>query len=217
MTEETKNKKAAKPPVDWELVERQYRTGQFTDRELARSHGCSHTAIAKKAKQFGWVKDLSEKIQQAAKSEVARREVATVVSTETKLSEAATVQVFAEKVADVDMGNRADLRAVLEVQRTLAQELAALSNPAFFEQLEKLGEIMDETYTTESGREVKDKVNETYRYIISLAGRVKMAKDLAGAYGVYVPLQRKIYGLDVEKKNSSELEQLLDEVRRELA
>jgi hypothetical protein len=208
--------------TDWELIERDFRAGLKSLREIGAEHGITEGAVRKKAKANGWTRDLSAKIQQKAADIVRREEVRKeqVRSGGTQLTpadERTVVDANAQKVADVDLGNRADLRAVLDVQRTLAEELALLSLPEFADSLAKLGEIMDESYTTESGREVKDKVNETYHYIISLAGRVKMAKDIAGAYGVYVPLQRKIYSLDSEKKNSSELERLLDEVREEVA
>lgn len=220
MTEEKKTKKPVRH-VDWELAEKQYRAGLLSLREIAANVGCTEGAIRKKAKENGWTRDLSAKIQQKAADKVARDEVRKeqVRSGSTQLSpadERTVVEVNAQKVAEVDIANRQDLREILETQRTLARELAALSKPEFFADLEKLGEIMDESYTTDTGREVKDKVNELYRYIISLAGRVKMAKDISSAYGVYIPLQRKVYGLDVEKKNTDELSRLLDEVRKEI-
>lgn len=211
---ETTNTKA--PKADWELIERDYRLGVKSLREIAKEHGITHAAIAKKAKQFSWVRDLSEKVQAAAKDKVTKALVSKAVTAETTLKDTQSTEVMADVVSRVDLQNRDDLSAVLDVQRNLAQELASLSRPEFSEQLEKLGEIMDESYTTDSGREVKDKVNELYRYIISLAGRVKMAKDIASAYGVYIPVQRKVWGLDEEKQKTSEIDELLKRVRQEM-
>lgn len=51
--------------IDWDAVERDYRTGRFTTRELGAKHGLSHVAVAKKAKTHQWTQDLGEKIRQA--------------------------------------------------------------------------------------------------------------------------------------------------------
>lgn len=52
----TEKKTIARKLIDWEAVERDYRTGAFTDRQLGTKHGCSHTAIQKRAKVGEWKK-----------------------------------------------------------------------------------------------------------------------------------------------------------------
>lgn len=47
------DKKAAR---DWEAIERDYRSGQFTDRELGEKYGITHAAVQKWAKREGWQK-----------------------------------------------------------------------------------------------------------------------------------------------------------------
>jgi hypothetical protein len=44
---------------DWDAIERQYRAGQLSIKELARQHKLSDTAIHKRAKAKGWTRDLS--------------------------------------------------------------------------------------------------------------------------------------------------------------
>lgn len=51
--------------VDWDAVERDYRTDTLTLRELAEKHGVSHTTISRRAERDGWQKDLTEAIRQA--------------------------------------------------------------------------------------------------------------------------------------------------------
>lgn len=41
-------------PIDWAGIERDYRTGVMSVREIAKWYGLSHTAINKKAKADGW-------------------------------------------------------------------------------------------------------------------------------------------------------------------
>lgn len=43
-------------PIDWAAVERDYRAGVMSNREIARWHGLSETAIRKKAKAEVWVR-----------------------------------------------------------------------------------------------------------------------------------------------------------------
>lgn len=207
--------KKTKPQYDWDLIEKEYRTGLKSNRQLGAEFGPSHTAIAKRAKEYSWTKDLSAKIQQAAADKVAKALVASEVAAATKKDDAALVEAVGQKVADVDLQGREDLRAVLNTQRTLAKELTLLSKPEFAADLVKLGELMDQSGPNENGTWVKDKLNELYQYIISLAGRVKMAKDIASAYSVYIPLQRKIFGLDAEKQQTSEIDDLLKRVHAE--
>lgn len=62
-----------KPKIDWEAIEREYRAGQLSIREVARKHGVSDTAIRKEAKAKGWKRDLADKVRKAVREEVFRR------------------------------------------------------------------------------------------------------------------------------------------------
>jgi len=42
--------------ADWEAIEREYRAGQLSIREIGRKHGVSDTAVRKEAKARGWVR-----------------------------------------------------------------------------------------------------------------------------------------------------------------
>lgn len=58
--------------IDWERIEAEYRAGQFSLREIARQHEISDTAIRKKAKEFGWKRDLSDKVREAVRIKTVR-------------------------------------------------------------------------------------------------------------------------------------------------
>lgn len=40
--------------IDWHAIERDYVTGTLSLREMAKKHGCSHSAIANRAGRHGW-------------------------------------------------------------------------------------------------------------------------------------------------------------------
>lgn len=193
--------------VDWELIERDYRAGIKTLRQIGDEHGVSHTAIQKRAKKEDWSRDLTQKVQQKAQDLVAKREVANSVAREQKVSDVETVRAYGEIVANIDLSQREDVKAAMANARGLLMELVQLARPEFREMLEAIAEEFDQS----TDRRV-DKANELYRYIIGLAGRVKMAKELAAVHGVYVPLQRKIYRLDDDDSKKSSVDDLLEAI-----
>lgn len=211
---------ADKKPVDWEIVEKDYRAGLKSLRQLADEHGVSHVTIAKRAKKYGWEKNLEEKIQTTAKNKIARTVVNkqgnNEVNSKAQLSDAQVVNAYADVVASVDMIQREDLKLAIDNSRNQLRELVALGDPDFHDKLVMLGEVYDESGPTANGGWKTDKNNELYQYIISLAGRVKMSKEIAAAHGVYIPMQRKVFGLDAEKKSSGEFEEMLRQVQAEV-
>lgn len=89
--------KTRRTQTDWDAVERDYRTGRFTKRELAEKHGLSHTAINKRAIKFGWVQDLSERINQATQAKLAQQ---VRNEAKAKLEEFAVSTLVAKSVSD---------------------------------------------------------------------------------------------------------------------
>ena len=94
---------------DWEAIERAYRAGLLSVREIATSCGVSHTAIQKRAKANGWERDLKAKIKAKADSLVAKREVATQVASKSVETEREIIEVNAEVIANIRMGQRGDI------------------------------------------------------------------------------------------------------------
>lgn len=209
MTKDTTKPRAA--AVDWLIVEKDYRAGIKTLRQIALEAGVSHVAIQKRAKAEGWTRDLQSRIQQKAQELVTRQEVTSEVTKQKAVTERQIVEANAHAVAHVDLTNRKDVLRGMDVSRQHIEELVALNDPTFRDRLVWLGEVMDESgVDDETGKLVKDKANELYRYIIDMPGRVKMAKEVAAAVGVYVPMMRKIYKLDAEaKEGASSIEDLL--------
>ena len=151
-------------------------------------------------------------IEQATKNKVAMgvaiREVAGNLPLESRLADRQVTELNAQAAAGVDLRQREDVQLAIDGQRAMLDELSELTKPEFRERLEWLGKVMDESGPTPSGGWKTDKLNELYQYVISLGGRIKMAKELAGAHGVYLPLQRKMFKLD-EGKSAAPFEDLL--------
>jgi hypothetical protein len=80
-------------PIDWEAVERAYRAGMLSLREIAAQHGLSDTAIRKRAKRDGWARDLTAKVRERVRSQLVRIETET--ANENELVDEAANQVVA--------------------------------------------------------------------------------------------------------------------------
>lgn len=193
--------------IDWEAIEKHYRAGLKSLRTIGDEYGITEAAIRKRAKRDLWTRSLEEKIQLRAQEKVRKALVRKPGTQLTRESETRTIEDYSTVVSAVDLRQREDVQMAMDTARGMLVELASLSRPGFASMLEEIAEEFDE-----SGPMFKDKANELYRYIISLPGRIKMAKELAATHGVYVPLQRKIYKLDDDTSSKSSVDDLLERI-----
>lgn len=109
--------------VDWQAVERDYRTGKFTLRELEDKHSADNSLIARKAKRDGWTQDLSKSIKQATDAKLVKA-LADSISPGASGSpqmDAAVVAVAAEINTQIILGHRrAAKRAMDAMERAQA-------------------------------------------------------------------------------------------------
>lgn len=199
----------AKQP-DWEAIERAYRAGLLSIREIASTQGITHGAINKRAKRDGWERDLKAKIQAKADSLVSKRTVSTEVSTKQADTEREIIEVNAEVIANVRMAHRGDISRGRRLTNKLLDELEGLTdNRELFDQL---GELMRDP--DDNGF---DKRNELYGKVISLPGRSKTMKELAETLKTLISLERQAYDLDTKSGNSDAdaLSKLMDDLSKE--
>jgi hypothetical protein len=183
-----------KAPTDWESIERDYRAGILSLREIGEANGITHAAIRKRAIKEGWERDLSAKIRAKAEALVSKDAVSSKVSTDTKVSEREIVDANAELVASVDRRHKGTAkRGQALVERLLAELEITTDNQADFE---KLGELLDQTEETESGRLKEDRLNKIYRAVISMGGRVDSLKKLAETFEKFAKFERIAYRLE---------------------
>lgn len=112
--------------TDWDAIERDYRAGILTLREIASSHDLTHGAVNKRAKRDGWSRDLNAKIHAKAEELVSKAAVSTQVSKTDLVTEREVVNANALTIADVKMRHRTDIRDGLTLTREL---MARLRNP----------------------------------------------------------------------------------------
>ncbi len=185
------NGKGTAAPIDWERIELDYRAGVKSLREIADGSGTSHVNISKRAKKFGWVRDLAAKIQAKADELVNKATVNSSVNAVNQISERQTIEANAQAVADVKIAHRTDIQRSRKIAMGLLEELEQMVGIETANLLEELGYLMRDP--DDKGQ---DRLNDLYHKIISLPGRAKTMKDLGESLRVMVALERQAFGLD---------------------
>lgn len=196
---------AEKREIDWEGIERDYRAGILSVREIAAAYGCSHVAIGKRAKTRGWVRDLSAKIQAKAEELVTKAEVTgSVTKTEQLATEREIIEANAHRIAEIRSAHRTDIRTA----RTLAMNLLAelehqTGNQDLYQQLAELLIDPEEDSSEAAKKRARDRM-EAFQRAMSLGGRTKTMKDLADTLKTLVALEREAYGIDKSTQDDDE-------------
>jgi hypothetical protein len=183
-----------KRALDWEAVERDYRTGSLTLRELAGKHGCGHSAIANRAKRHGWSRDLTAAVRAATSAALVNEAVTTAVNngvTEAVQTVTNTVLVAAEVNKQVILGHRSDLQTARAVANSLLAELRGAALLA--EDEEMLAFIL-----AGEGAKPEDlnRARVAVQKAIGLGSRVSSIKALAEALTKLHAGERQAFGID---------------------
>lgn len=183
----------AEKEINWEKIELDYRAGVKSIRQIAAENEIAESGIRRRAKQYEWVRDLSEKIKAKADDIVRKESVRSVVRTKTTISEKDTIDANANEVASVRLAHRKDIKRSRKIAMSLFDELEMMVGQENVKLLEMLGELM--WSPDDKGN---DKVNDLYMKIISMPGRVKSMKDLSDTLKTLIALERQAFGLDDE-------------------
>ena len=193
--------------IDWELVERHYRVGILSLREIAKDAGISEGAIRKRATRDQWSRDLTAKIKQKADDLVRKAEVRTPSTQLTPRTEQDVVDANADLQYRIRIEHRADIGRSRALFRNLLTEIEAeTQNLALFQ---GLGELMDTSGPDATGTFRKDKLNELYQKVISSVGRVDASKKLIEMLEKLIKMERQAFGISDGEDEKSNIEELL--------
>lgn len=159
--------------IDWEVIERDYRAGIMSVREIAAKNGITHTTINKKAKNEQWSRDLKARIQAKAEMLVSKGQVSKIRSVESLANDKLVVDENARIVADVHMGQRKMVGRINEYVNKLIDRLNSAENEE-----EELPRAVD----------TAKKLSETLRMVIG------MERDVYGMSGP-IDVEIKVKGL----------------------
>ena len=172
----------ARKAVDWESVEREYRAGIRSLKDIGAEFGVSDAGILKRAKKEEWQRDLTERIRAKAEAKVSAALVSEKVSAESNANERTIVEANAQVIADTVLNQRRDVSRSRSIVQKLFDELEAQGDG--LEELAMLGEAL------ESGDE--EKLAQIARKVIAFPSRVDSAKKLAESLRTLVELERKV-------------------------
>lgn len=98
---------ATKP--DWEAIERAYRAGSLSIRNIAEKHGTKEGTIRSRAKKHGWQRDLTEQVKSSTNDKLSRSASRTIVTREDARSDAEIIEEASTEAASVVLAHRTDL------------------------------------------------------------------------------------------------------------
>ena len=177
-------KASRKPISDWEAIEEEYRSGLLSIRELGRQFDCSDTAIRKRAKTYGWKRDLSKKVRDEVRSRMVRSEVRTSNATDREIVDAA-----AETRVRVIELQRKDIKQLRELENKLLKELSGKPTKLYITQYQ--GDIIQKVVA------------------LTVSERSQAANNLANVQHKRIALERQAFGID---ETSATTEDVLTEI-----
>lgn len=182
---------ASRNNADWEAVRVDYCAGQMSIREIARKHDVAESYIRRRAKENGWERDLSGKVQERVRSKLVRTVERTPNAQEevrtTKRTDAEIIEAAAETAVQVVQIHRRDVRHGRSICAALFAELQDTSANR-----ELIAECIDS--------ETQDDLSPTRRNqmmkAISLPTRARAMLDLSAAMKNLVAVERQAFSLD---------------------
>jgi hypothetical protein len=170
--------------IDWEAVEREYRAGQLSLREIGRRHEISEGLVRKRAKKDGWERDLAAKVREKIKAEMVRADLREATS-ESTAEEA--INAAAARGVEVLTLHRRDIAILREQEQRLLAELGDVDNPPL---------------KTWMGQYQGSVIEHAHR--IPVTERASALQALASVQHKRIALERQAYSLDDEKESASD-------------
>lgn len=182
-------------PIDWELIEKEFRLGQSTLRQLASTHGVQPSAISRKAKREGWVQDKSGAVKALSDAQllVSNNRKATAKATEPTKQD---IEVAATVRTEVILAHRSDARRARALTMSLLGELEHQTvSPEAYEQLQELLTDPVGEEDNAAAQERHRKRLKAFEGAMSLGHRTSTMKSLAESLAKVVAIEREAFGI----------------------
>lgn len=191
--------------IDWEPIERDYRTGRMSLGELAIKYGGDRSNILRHMQKAGIRKDLSEQVRVAAKAELITR-----LAAEQQKGDYGAVVSAGNVVANVVEDQVGLLAKMRRESHAMMDEVAAAR---------EVSRRVDAARVLELARACELDVGDvrTMLSAVSMQSRASVARVAVDMASRVIPLERKALGMDEESgdKGFESVKALTDELRRE--
>lgn len=188
--------------VDWAYVEKLYRLGEASIREIGRLAGVSEATIRAHAREGGWIRNLRERVRTAVDERIATEEAQRTADHQpgAKLSDEAIIQAAAAAGVAVVRRQRATVNeAHIRVIGILFRMKTFFDSQDAIDEMEKA--ILEETAEPAEGQEHPlDKMARLARrrklqQLITLPSQINQIQGVAGALARIIPIERITFGL----------------------
>jgi hypothetical protein len=115
--------------LDWEIIREEFIAGQLSIKEIARRHGCSDTAIHKKARELQWQRNLSARVREQVREKLVRVVCGDNANANQPATDDQIVEAAADRGAEVVRLNRVDINNLRALEQRLLAELGDASDP----------------------------------------------------------------------------------------
>ncbi|MGH8472844.1 MAG: hypothetical protein ACREVJ_10420, partial [Gammaproteobacteria bacterium] len=115
-------KRARAVGPDWEVIEREYRAGQLSIRQIARIQGIAESGLRKRAEKYGWARDLSDAVRRRVQDDLVR----SAHPAHPAASDEAIIDHAAARGVEVVRQHRDHLGRLHRIAYTVAQQLELL-------------------------------------------------------------------------------------------
>jgi hypothetical protein len=203
---------------DWEAIDREYRAGQISIREIARQHGISDGAIRKRAMKENWLRSLADHVRLGVRDKLVREDGAPSESEGPLARDDRDIADAAiSRGVEVVRQHRASLaRANRVVDRLLEHLEDALKSTREIE-----AAIIEETPALENedaaDRRARLKCRATLLKAMSLPSLAQTAASLSTTLKNVIALERQAFNLDEAGSGGDSEVSLLERLSREIS
>lgn len=176
----------AKVKTDWEAIEKLYRAGVLSIREIARQHGITDKAIRNKAEAGQWQRDLTHKVEAKVRSVLVRSQVRSFSTADEVRTEQEIVESAAAVVVNVVRSHRSQISRGQALVQLLMQQLMQAADER--EGLEDEIEVMTSEDTSGQRRAMLKRA-------VSLPVHAATVRDLSNAMKNLVGLERQAFNI----------------------
>lgn len=188
--------------VDWEAIQRDYRTGKFSDGELAEKHALSRESIVRARKRdqakdpASWAQDLGPQVRAATNALLMQEMVADKITEgHTKVTD--VILVTAEANKQVVLGHRTALQRITAVAGVLMGQIEQAAS-----QMADLSEVIEMVRNPDDNG--VDKANDALRKAMTRPALVDDLKKLAEINERVIKGERQAFGLDDKEPPEAE-------------
>ena len=174
--------------IDWETIEKEYRLGQKSMRNLAEQHNINASTISRRSKKFKWVQDKSKEIRQRTNATLITQQYNNTPTPE-----------------DIEVAVKTNVKIVEDHRKKLKRTKVVAD--ILLGQLEEAATKRDEISEDIIKETTQDKTTQRRNLMfkaISLPQHSSILKDLSYSLKNIIPFERQAYNIDDRKPTGSE-------------